>query len=63
MNKQSADNTQFPSGAQRDDRKGKLRFSLLPHKEIDRVMKRFLDGAETYGENNWGKRSTIINLL
>ena len=55
MNKQSDDNTQFSTGAQRDDRKGKLRMSLMPHKGLDRIMKRYLDGAETYGENNWLK--------
>jgi len=55
MNKQSDDNTQFSTGAQRDDRKGKLRMSLVPHKGLDRIMKRYLDGAETYGENNWLK--------
>ena len=55
MEKQSEKNTQFPTGAQRDDRKGKLRFSLLPHEPLERVMKRYLDGANTYGENNWMK--------
>jgi len=55
MNKQSDDNTQYSTGAQRDDRSGKLRMSLLPHDSLDRIMKRYLDGAETYGENNWLK--------
>ena len=55
MQKQSEENTQFSTGAQRDDRKGKLRFSLLPHEPLERVMKRYLDGANTYGENNWMK--------
>ena len=55
MEKQSEENTQFSTGAQRDDRKGKLRFSLVPHKPLERVMQRYIDGAETYGENNWMK--------
>ena len=55
MNKQSDNNTQFSTGAQRDDRKGKLRMSLMPHTAMNRIMKRYLDGAETYGENNWLK--------
>ena len=55
MNKLSEDNTQYSTGAQRDDRSGKLRMSLLPHDSLDRIMKRYLDGAETYGEKNWVK--------
>ena len=62
MNKQSDDNTQFSTGAQRDDRKGKLRMSLMPHKGLDRIMKRYLDGAETYGENNWSKVKIEKNI-
>ena len=55
MKKLSNNNTQFSTGAQRYDRKGKLRMSLMPHIAMQRVMKRYLDGAETYGENNWLK--------
>ena len=51
----SDNNRQFESGAQRDTATGKLRMSLLPQPELQRVMKRFLDGAEKYGENNWMK--------
>ena len=49
------ENRQFDTGAQRDTGEGKLRMSLLPQQELKRVMKRYLDGAETYGENNWLK--------
>lgn len=48
-------NRQFSSGAQRDTSEGKLRMSLVPQQELKRVMKRYLDGAEKYGENNWMK--------
>lgn len=48
-------NRQFDSGAQRDTDEGKLRMSLIPHEELQRVMKRYLDGANKYGENNWTK--------
>lgn len=48
-------NRVFETGAQRDTGEGKLRMSLLPHKELNRVLERYLDGAETYGENNWKK--------
>ena len=48
MEKQSIDNTVYKTGAQRDGRKGKLRLSLVPHEPLKRVMKRYLDGAETY---------------
>ena len=54
MSKKSQnDNRQFTTGAQRDTGDGKLRMSLIPHQELKRVMKRYLDGAEKYGENNW----------
>lgn len=53
MKKQSKNNTIFSSGAQRDDRKGKLRMSLIPTQSLKRLMKRYLDGAEEYSENNW----------
>ncbi|MCP4161040.1 MAG: hypothetical protein GY760_13280 [Deltaproteobacteria bacterium] len=55
MEKQSFDNTVYKTGAQRDGRHGKLRLSLVPHEPLKRVMKRYLDGANTYGENNWMK--------
>ena len=48
-------NRQFETGAQRDSDEGKLRMSLIPQKQLKRVMKRYLDGAEKYGENNWMK--------
>jgi hypothetical protein len=47
------ENRQFKSGAQRDAGTGKLRMSLIPPAELKRVMQRYLDGAEKYGENNW----------
>ncbi|MDC3298604.1 DUF5664 domain-containing protein [bacterium] len=53
--KKTSDNRKFATGAQRDTAEGKLRMSLLPQKELKRVMKRYLDGAEKYGENNWMK--------
>ena len=46
-------NRQFDTGAQRDTAEGKLRMSLVPQQELKRVMKRYLDGAQKYGENNW----------
>jgi hypothetical protein len=46
---------QFDTGAQRDSADGKLRMSLVPHNALNAVMKRYLQGAETYGENNWKK--------
>lgn len=46
---------QFETGAQRDNADGKLRMSLVPHKALNDVMMRYLQGADTYGENNWKK--------
>ena len=48
-------NREFETGAQRDSGDGKLRMSLVPEEELKRVMKRYLDGAVKYGENNWKK--------
>ena len=48
-------NRHFDTGAQRDTADGKLRMSLIPQKELERVMKRYLSGAQKYGENNWMK--------
>ena len=49
----SDNNRQFETGAQRDTGKGKLRMSLMPQQELKRVMRRYLDAAGKYGENNW----------
>jgi hypothetical protein len=46
---------QFETGAQRDAADNKLRMSLVPHKALNDVMMRYLQGANTYGENNWKK--------
>ena len=46
---------QFDTGAQRDNGDNKLRMSLMPHKALNDVMVRYLQGANTYGENNWKK--------
>lgn len=46
---------QFDTGAQRDAADDKLRMSLVPHKALNDVMMRYLQGANTYGENNWKK--------
>lgn len=46
-------NRHFESGAQRDTGDGKLQMSLLPHDELQRVLKRYKDGADKYGANNW----------
>jgi hypothetical protein len=46
---------QFDTGAQRDNGDGKLRMSLVPHKALNDVMVRYIQGADAYGENNWKK--------
>jgi len=46
---------QFDTGAQRDSGEGKLRMSLVPHKALNDVMMRYIQGADAYGENNWKK--------
>jgi hypothetical protein len=52
---------QFETGAQRDNGDGKLRMSLVPHKALESVMLRYLQGAEAYGENNWkGMKHSVL---
>lgn len=48
-------NRKFSTGAQRDTGANKLQMSLLPQHELNRVLKRYFDGAEKYGYNNWMK--------
>lgn len=45
----------LPSGAQRDSRKGKGRFDLIPAIALKRLAQLYERGAEKYGENNWQK--------
>ena len=49
------DNRQFETGAQRDTGDGKLCMSLMPVKELERVMERYRSGGAKYGYNNWMK--------
>ena len=60
--KQTGNPRQFDTGAQRDNADGKLRMSLVPHKALNDVMKRYLQGAETYSENNWklGMKHSVL---
>jgi hypothetical protein len=52
-------NRQFDTGAQRDTDKGKPKMSLVPHDELIRLMYRYKEGAEKYGENNWMKGMSV----
>lgn len=56
------ENTKYNTGAQRDNRDGKLRMSLIPQSSLERLMDRFLEGAEKYGENNWMFGMPVIDL-
>ena len=49
----TSNNRQFDSGAQRDTGDGKLCMSLVPIKELERVMERYRSGGAKYGYNNW----------
>jgi len=53
---------QFETGAQRDSGEGKLRMSLVPHKALESVMLRYLQGAEAYNEHNWklGMKHSVL---
>ena len=60
--KQTGKPRHFDTGAQRDSADGKLRMSLVPIKPLQSVMKRYLQGAKTYGENNWklGMKHSVL---
>ena len=51
----SGSRTNFSTGAVRDAMKGKGMPSLLPIHALRAASKRFEDGAEKYGRNNWEK--------
>ena len=55
VNMTDSENRQFQTGAQRDTGDGKLCMSLVPIKELERVMERYRSGAAKYGDNNWMK--------
>jgi len=43
----------FPGGATRSSSKGKGRFDLIPYCAQLRVARRYEEGAEIHGDNNW----------
>lgn len=51
----SGDRTNFVTGAVRDSMIGKGLPSLIPPEAIRRLARRFEDGAERYGRDNWQK--------
>jgi hypothetical protein len=51
----SGSRRQFDTGSQRDSRKGKGRFDLLPPIALMLIAKHFEAGAEKYDERNWEK--------
>lgn len=51
----TGDRTQFETGAVRDAMSGKGLPSLIPPESIRRLARRFEDGAEKYGRDNWQK--------
>jgi len=52
----------FETGAHRNDDAGKNKMSLVPHKELMRVMKRYRDGADNFGANNWQNGMKLTEL-
>jgi hypothetical protein len=60
--KRTGEARQFETGAQRDSGEGKLKMSLMPLEPLKRVQKRYLDGANEYGANNWTKGMPISEL-
>jgi|SRR6185295_6889177 len=54
---------QFSTGSQRDSRKDKGRFDLLPPRALKELAKHFEIGAKMYGERNWEKGMPLSRYL
>ena len=52
----------FPTGSQRDGDTGRGRYHLIPPCAIHALAKRFEQGAENYGANNWMKGMPLSRL-
>lgn len=44
---------EFSTGSRRDSGEGKPRYSLLPWDVLDDVVRRYEQGADAYGVDNW----------
>lgn len=62
MSTQKNDVREFGTGAIRNAAPGKLKMSLVPHKEFQRVMKRYAEGAENFGNHNWSNGMPLSEL-
>lgn len=54
---------EMETGSQRDTRKGKGRFDLIPAYAIERIAKHYENGAEKYGNNNWVKGQKLSRYM
>lgn len=54
---------EMDSGSQRDTRKGKGRYDLLPTRAIRRLAQHFENGATKYGDRNWEKGQPTSRYL
>jgi hypothetical protein len=61
--KDSGAREQFDTGSQRDTRKGKGRFDLLPPRAIRRLAQLYERGANKYGDRNWEKGQPCSRYL
>lgn len=53
----------FLTGSQRDSRKGKGRYDLLPPYALHRLAQHFEAGAEKYDARNWEKGQPLSRYL
>jgi hypothetical protein len=63
MNRKKKKKDVFITGSQRDNRKGKGRFDLLPPDAIREVARHFEKGASHYGPRNWEKGQPLTRIL
>lgn len=61
--KDSGERQEFGTGAVRDTQKGKGRFDLISPIGERRLARRYEQGAEKYGDNNWQKGIPISRCL
>ena len=58
----SGKRVEFPSGMRRDTDEGKPRYDLIDEPMLTRWARLMARGAEKYGDNNWKKADSEIEL-
>lgn len=59
----SGGRTEFKTGSVRDSMEGKGMPSLMPTSALRSCSKRFAEGAEKYGKNNWTRGQPVSRYI